>query len=43
MNSDKLIQGIRKAKQVVRELVSLALEIGTLVTIIKMVIETITR
>ena len=43
MNFEKLIQGIRQAKEVVRELVSLALEIGTLVAIIKMVAESLSR
>lgn len=43
MSHKKLIQVIRQAKEVVHELVSLALEIGTLVAIIKMVVESLTR
>lgn len=39
---EKLIMKIRQAKQVVEELISLALSIGTLLAIIKMVIESIT-
>ena len=37
MNFKKLVQGVRQAKELVRELVALALEIGTLIAVIKMV------
>ena len=42
MDYKKLIRKIRQAREVVHELVLLALEIGTLVAVIKMVIESLT-
>ena len=41
MDADKLIEGIKKAGKVIRALSQLTLEIGTLIAIIKMVIESI--
>lgn len=41
MDADKLIEDIKKAGKVIRALSQLTLEIGTLIAIIKMVIESI--
>lgn len=41
MDADKLIESIKKAGKVIRALSQLTLEIGTLIAIIKMVIESI--
>lgn len=41
MSYERLIEGIKKAKQVVRELTWLALEIGTLLAVIKMIAESL--
>lgn len=41
MNFEDLIEGIKKAKRVVRELTWLVLEIGTLLAVIKMIAESL--
>ena len=41
VDADKLIEGIKKAGKVVKALSQLTLEIGTLIAIIKMVIESV--
>lgn len=41
MDEEKIIQGIRKAQRVVAELTRLALEIGTLLAVMKMIIESV--
>lgn len=38
---DKLIEAIKKAEQVVRALIPLALETATLLTVIKVIIESL--
>ncbi len=41
MNFEKLLDAIEKAEQVVKALVPLALDLGTLIAVIKMVIDSI--
>lgn len=41
MKIDKMIEAIKKAERVVRELVLLVLEIGTLLTVIKAIIDSL--
>lgn len=38
---EKIIRGIKKARRVMAELTRLALEIGTFLTVIKMIIDSI--
>ena len=40
-NEDKVREKIKKASRVVRELINLALEIGTLVAVIKMILDSL--
>lgn len=40
-NEDKVEEKIKKASRVVRELINLALEIGTLVAVIKMILDSL--
>ena len=39
---ERIIQGIKKARRVVAELTRLVLELGTLIAVIKMVIQSVT-
>lgn len=41
MKIDKVIEAIKKAEQVVKALIPLALEIATLLTVIKVIIESL--
>ncbi len=41
MMEEKIVRVIKKAQRVIRALTGLALEIGTLVAVIKMIIESI--
>ena len=41
MNFDNFLKGIKKAERVVKELIQLTLEIGTLVMVIEMIIQSI--
>lgn len=39
--NNELIRKLKKAQQVVKELIGLALEVGTLLAVIKMIIESL--